>query len=148
MQRTGGDTSQESVTGSAFVEDVVTDTQQETRLDVESRRQLLFPARMRFSSETQCIRRQAVDHIIEQNLALSDVDAGLSVREIQEQRVVALPDGTSVLTRDELDAGLRRLVSSGRVIASVDEPTKYKVSDHVRTEIWQLQANCERWLST
>jgi hypothetical protein len=121
--------------------------QRETRLDVECRRQLLFSARMRFSPETQCIRQQAVDHIIEQNLALSDTDAGLSVLEIQDQRVVAMPDGTAVLTREELQAGLTRLVGVGRVVSTGD-PAMYKVRDYVRAEIWQLQETCEQRLAT
>lgn len=133
---------------SALVAEVAVCPPHETAPDVESRRQLLFSARMRFSSETQCLRRQAIDHIIEQNLALSDEDAGLSVNDIQNRRVVALPDGAAVLDRAELESGLKRLVAAGRAVASQSEPQKYKVTDGVRTEIWQLQNECEQRLAT
>ena len=110
---------------------------------------MLFSARMRFSPETQSVRQTAIDRIIEQNLSLSDSETGLSVREIQEQRIVALPDGTAVFPRDELEAGLARLVAAGRVVADQRDPTetKYKVDDKVSAEIWQLQNSCEQRLA-
>lgn len=112
------------------------------------RRQLLFSARMRFSPETQSIREQAVDRIIEQNLALCDDDSGLSVWEIQDRKVVALPDGTAVLARDDIQAGLARLAKSGRVISDGSEPCRYKVSDGVRAEVWGLSGQSEQRLAT
>ncbi len=138
----------ESNAKAALVGEVLAVPQREKGLDVASRRQLLFSARMRFSSETQSIRQQAVDRIIEQNLGLSDSETGLSVREIQEQRIVAMPDGSTVLPREEIQAGLARLVATGRVAASAGEPTRYRVEDRVQAEIWRMQAVCEERLSS
>lgn len=116
-------------------------------LDIQSRRQLLFSARARFSSETQSVRMQAIDNIIEQNLALSESERGLSLRQIQDQRIVAMPDGTAVFPREDLEAGLKRLVASGRVVASSDDPPRYCVSDSVRTSVWRTQDSCEQRLA-
>src|SRR5581483_3722396 len=119
----------------------------ESHLDIGSRRQLLYSARMRFSSETQNVREQAVDRIIEQNLALSDPQVGFSIHDIQEKRIVAMPDGTPVLTRAELEAGLKRLTRTGRVTASLGDLPRYKVTEQVRTELWQMQTACEQRLA-
>ncbi len=132
----------------ALVGELTPGSRCDDHLDVGRRRQLLFSARMRFSPETQSIREQAVDRIIEQNLALCDDEVGLSVREIQERRIVALPDGTAVLHRDEIQRGIKRLVEGGRVIADGSEPCKYRVSDKVRAEIWALQGVCEQRLAS
>ena len=125
----------------------ISGAQHEVDLEVGRRRQLLFSARMRFSPETQSIRQQAVDRIIEQNLALCDDDAGLSVWEIQDRKVVALPDGTAVLPREDIQAGLNRLAQEGRVIPDDKDPCRYKVNDRVRAEVWALQNRCEQRLA-
>ena len=132
------------------MEEAMVSSENSVVLNAETRRQLLFSARMRFSPETQSIRQAAVDRIIEQNLALSDAEAGLSVREIQDQRIVALPDGTAVFPRDELDAGLKRLTAAGRVVLNDSNPIqlRFRVDERVRTEVWQLQKLCEERLAS
>jgi hypothetical protein len=138
----------ESNTQIALLGEAVTGPEREASLDVASRRQLLFSARMRFSPETQSIRQQAIDRIIEQNLALSDAQVGLSVQQIQEQRIVAMPDGTTVLPREEIQAGLSRLVAAARVGVDTGDPPKYRVEDRIRADVWSVQTVCEERLAS
>jgi len=137
-----------SDSNSVPVTKAMSDARGDADLEVGHRRQLLFSARMRFSPETQSIRQQAVDRIIEQNLALCDDDEGLSVWEIQDRKVVALPDGTTVLSREDIQAGLKRLVEAGRVIPGGADSCKYKVNDRVRGEVWDLQQTSEQRLAS
>jgi hypothetical protein len=144
----GGFMRADSDANAVLIGGATTGAKHEADLEVGRRRQLLFSARMRFSPETQSIRQQAVDRIIEQNLALCDEDTGLSVWEIQDRRVVALPDGTAVLPREEIQAGLKRLALQGRVVPDGKDPCRYKVNDHVRSEVWALQDTCEQRLAS
>jgi len=109
------------------------------QFQIKERRLLLFSTRIRFTPHTQPIRETAIDKILEQNLLLCD--APLPVREI-ECKCLDL-NGRPVLPRNDIEAGLRRLVGKS-VNVEGEHEALYSLSDSRKTELWAFQNTAEQ----
>lgn len=80
---------------------------------MDAKRTVLLGARMRFSPAGASIREEAIDRILEQNLAYAG-ESGLAEDELRE--TIRLPGGNRILTAADTHAGLQRLIGCGRVL--------------------------------
>ncbi|MGB5217435.1 MAG: hypothetical protein WBN66_03955 [Smithella sp.] len=76
-------------------------------------RSVLLGARMRFSPTGASVREEAIDRILEQNLAYAD-QTGL--REEELRNIIRLPGANPILTVADTHAGLLRLIGRGHVV--------------------------------
>lgn len=103
------------------------------------RRAVLFSARLRFSSPVQPLREAAIDRIVLQNLALLDEEAYVSREGLFDRGAFLLPDGTEILTVQQVDEALERLVNVAALEASGDG--SFRLSDDARIP---LEAESQR----
>ena len=111
--------------------------------DIETRREILLGARIRFSPVGANVRSKAVCSIIKQNLAcLSEKE---SLTETQLGRLLCFSDHTTVLRQADVQEGLRALSSAGQVIRNQTAAgPAFRLSPSVAREVGQVQAECER----
>jgi len=111
-------------------------------MDIAQKRSLLFTARMRFSASGADVRKQAIQKIIEQNLASS----GNQFFNIDEIREVLDFRGIFTVLRDaDVREGIERLQESGRLEEEIafDEP-KYRLSEEAYDENIRLIEESDR----
>jgi hypothetical protein len=102
--------------------------------DATVKRSLLLGARIRFSPSGASVRSQAIERIIEQNLASAEAANGLT--EQQLQNLVTLGGQISILRLSDLREGLESLKRSGRVFDIADlKPRRYGLSETAKAEI-------------
>ncbi|MEW6186751.1 MAG: hypothetical protein AB1585_13535 [Thermodesulfobacteriota bacterium] len=106
------------------------------------KRSLLLGARIRFSPSGANVRSQAIERIIEQNLASNEVDTGLTEQDLQH--LVTLGGQISVLRMSDLRQGITSLKQSGRIIDIRDGwQQRYLLSPEARLEVAQIVTETE-----
>jgi len=119
----------------------------EIRIDLK--RAILVSARIRLAPETQSIRADAIDKIIEQNmLLLQKKEEGSTIKEIEENISVYIEDRIQLLTRREIERSLERLVQSNRVVQTGGGyPKKYKLIENVIEELSEIKKTTEKLIT-
>ena len=109
----------------------------------ETKRSLLLGARIRFSPSGASVRSQAIECIIEQNLAAAETAGGLT--EQQLQNMVTLGGQLHVLRASDIRQGLDSLKRSNRV-HDIKDGTKlrYTLSPAAKKEVEQLITETEK----
>jgi predicted nucleic acid-binding protein len=105
---------------------------------------VLLGARMRFSPTGASVREEAIDRVLEQNLAFAD-QSGLTEEELRE--IIRLPGGNRILTSADVHAGLSRLIGRGHVQEKSPKGSgKFILSSNVEHEIEQTVHHAKkRW---
>lgn len=114
-------------------------------IDIAQKRSLLFTARMRFSASGVDVRRQAIQKIIEQNLA----SAGRKFLTIDEIREILDCQGVFTVLRDaDVRYGIKELEDNNRVEKKIVEGvTRYRLSESAYYENINLIKESERELA-
>lgn len=81
---------------------------------ISLRRSVLFSARMRFSAAGANLREEAIQRVLEQNLATSDSPKGLTEQDLQ--KVLILGGNGPILRAADVRTGIERLKAAGRII--------------------------------
>jgi hypothetical protein len=116
-------------------------------LSENTRRSILLAARVRFSPSGASIRNQAIERIIEQNLAAADSVEGLTEQELRE--VLTLRGQSVTLRGHDLLEGLRRLRQSDRIQAQETSGSpRYSLNDDAKNHILQLLQESDRRITT
>jgi len=111
---------------------------------IRARRALLFSTRMRFSPETQPIKEEAIDKILEQIILTVSDDSGLSVKEIEKSRKLEFAGGTPAITRSEIENSIKRLLASKRILRIGEKHKKrYVLSKSNANNLMEIQRNSE-----
>ncbi len=111
--------------------------------DIALKRSVLLGARVRFSPSGTIIRQQAIERIIEQNLALEEAPGGLT--EHQLRALTTLEGRMPVLRASDVRVGLKSLMQSGRVEEiKVRGKSRYALSKKVRDEVHHALDESER----
>jgi hypothetical protein len=106
------------------------------------RRSILLGARIRFSPSGASIRSQAIERIIEQNLATSDAVEGLTEQELQ--RLIVVEGELAVLRPSDIRQGLQSLTQTKRVHEINDKNTsRYKLADDLSIQVKHIIAESE-----
>jgi len=107
------------------------------------KRSILLGARIRFSPSGAGIRTQAIERIIEQNLAADEAVYGLTLQQLQD--LITLGGHVSVLRVTDVREGLDSLLRSKRVVELHDGGEKlYILSDQNKKEVSQLEQETEK----
>jgi len=106
------------------------------------KRSVLLGARIRFSPTGASVRNQAIERIIEQNLASAETAKGLTEQELQH--LVTLGGQFSMLRAADLRQGIDSLKHAGRVLnISGGKQPRYILSETARTEVDRVTAEAE-----
>lgn len=109
------------------------------------KRALVFAARMRFSPQSQIIRDVALEKIIERQLVILDREGGVSPREIMEQEDICLSDGTSVITRVDIDKSLERLSETKKIFHFEESgEIRYRITEETLQEYTESRRTTEK----
>ncbi len=107
------------------------------------RRSVLFAARMRFSAGGGNLREEAIQRILEQNLAAADSTKGLT--EVELQRVLHLGGNGPILKAADVRDGIERLASATRIVEIKEaKRTSYVLSPAVQKEIQAMVKESEQ----
>ncbi len=111
--------------------------------DIETRREILLGARIRFSPVGANVRSKAICSIIKQNLAcLTEKE---SLTETQLGSLLCFSDHNTVLRQADIQDGLRVLHSARQVIEiQTAAGPAFRLSPSVAREVIQVKAECER----
>jgi hypothetical protein len=115
-----------------------------SQLSIDEKRAVLLNARMRFSPAGADVREQAVDRIIEQNLAYADA-TGMGLTDLQS--LVTSGQGVPLLASADLQAGLTRLTNRGRVREQASAGTsRYTLTEEAFGDVDRLLTEAgHRW---
>lgn len=110
--------------------------------DATMKRSILLGARIRFSPSGASVRNQAIERIIEQNLAAADAANGLT--EQQLQNLVTLGGQLTVLRPSDVRQGIDSLKQSKRVLELTDGKKRhYMLSDNAKNDVKQIITESE-----
>ncbi|MBN1687982.1 MAG: hypothetical protein JW893_02685 [Candidatus Omnitrophica bacterium] len=110
--------------------------------DAAVKRSLLLGARIRFSPSGASVRSQAIERIIEQNLASAEAAKGLT--EQQLQNLVALSGHFATLRTSDIKQGIDSLEKLRKLSVTLDGRTKrYQLSDDTRSVIARIITDSE-----
>ena len=111
--------------------------------DVAINRTALLSARTRFSHSGADLRNQAVERILEENLAA----AASALSEIEIDQIVGFAGHAPLLKPDDVSAGIRNLRKKGRIIERhAGGRITYTLSDEAKTASSQTIANSRKEL--
>lgn len=114
-------------------------------LDLACKRSILFSTRIRFSSETQPIKDDTIDKMVEQNLLFAG-DAGLSLIELQKQHgLICHIDKCPIIQIHDLRASIERLKKNDRIIEKIENREKrYILTEETKNELEELSQSAEK----
>lgn len=102
--------------------------------DATVKRSVLLGARIRFSPSGASVRSQAIERIIEQNLAAAEATDGLTEQELEN--MVTLGGQLSVLRTSDVIQGLDSLDRAKRVLTIPEgKKRRYKLSNEAKNEV-------------
>lgn len=108
-----------------------------------TRASILSSIRFRFSPETQPVKEQAIDRILEQNLLLADSDSGLSFKDIRSLVDLTVGEPLSVFGDRELAESLGRLRTAGRVQRIDQKEERYALTESAAAEAYQRETEAQ-----
>lgn len=110
--------------------------------DEKVNRSVLLGAKIRFSPSGATVRNQAIERIIEQNLASVNATKGLTEQELQ--KMVTLGGQLTVLRASDVRDGLDSLRRSNRILEVVDGRKKFfTLSEDVKNEVIHIITEAE-----
>jgi hypothetical protein len=106
------------------------------------RRTALLGARIRFSPTGASVRNQAIERIIEQNLAIAEAAKGLLEQQLRE---LTSPGGQiAILRAQDVRQGIDSLTRSGRiVVGGPPGERRYRLSQEAKKDVEQIIAESE-----
>ena len=114
--------------------------------EIAAKRAFLYAAKIRFSPSGAGVRSQAIERIVQQNIASVESPTGLTEQQLQDLFVEG--KAKIVLRASEVREGLRRLEQSSRIVKVQNgDELLYSLSNEARQEVLSLVAESEELLN-
>ena len=115
--------------------------------DATLKRSVLLGARIRFSPSGASVRSQAIERIMEENLAAAEGTEGLTEQELDN--LATIGGKRSVLRSFDVKQGVECLKKSGRIVEiKYGKNLRYKLSAEVKAEITRAITEAEGRMKT